>query len=669
MPLDNGESTRALKRRCRVCSKEYDLSFASCPHDGGPLDNVLEVGTHLVAAYSYDATLGKGGMGVIYKAHHNVIGRTVAIKMLTSSRLTDEDIHRFQREGKAIGRLHHPNIIHVFEFGVTEEGHPYMVMDYVEGTTLQHLIKKAGALSRNQSLDIADQICSAMDHAHAVGIVHRDLKPSNIMLEKNSQGRYIVKIVDFGIAKIMQKEGPDDGTITHTGEIFGSPTYMSPEQAQGKRADHRSDIYSIGCILYEMLSGVPPLQAESAMEMVLKQINVKPHTMKDAALGKEFSECLEFIVGKTLEKDASRRFQSCRTLRKALEDCAVGRFSMAEPKGRNRLPIALHATVVIIGIASIALFLVISVSENRMKRAHEMATEVPPTTTTTSDPDLNDLIERLPEIKGQAFQSLLNQAKSNDGQLSVEGLRLSDDDLKELSLAKYVRSITLKNNSVGDNIFPAIVNLPLQSVNLSGTYASPDGLKQLARIKTLKDLNLSNYAGSSRKLPSDVIAALSNLVSLSSLRLNLDDLHDEDVATLSKLKQLKVLDLGGNPHLTAECVKYIDRFPKLVSLNLEGDVPIHLQSILAIHRLSELQNLKAGALKNTDADIEELVRRAPHLEYLNMQASLLTNKGLISLANLKDLSELNIKACERLTPAGIEQFKKKLPSCTVNSEN
>jgi len=662
MPSDNGEPTRALKRRCRVCNKEYDLSFASCPHDGGPLDNVLEPGTHLVAAYSYDATLGKGGMGVIYKAHHTVIGRTVAIKMLTSSRLTDEDIHRFQREGKAIGRLHHPNIIHVFEFGVTEEGHPYMVMDYVEGTSLQQLLKRTGALSRNQALDIADQICSAMDHAHAAGVVHRDLKPSNIMLEKNPQGRYIAKIVDFGIAKIMRKEGPDDGTITHTGEIFGSPTYMSPEQAQGKRADHRSDIYSIGCIVYEMLTGVPPLHAETAMEMVLKQINDKPPPLKDSAIGKEYPECLEFIVAKTLEKDASRRFQSCRTLRSALEDCAVGRFSMAEPKGRNRLPIALHTVVVLSGIASIALFLVFTVSENRMKRAHEIIDSPK-----ASNFNRNGL--RSPVVRGTDLGSSLQEAKNGDGTLSMEGMLIAESDLKALAYANYIRAISLKNTSVGDRIFPAIINLPLQSLNLSGALVTANGLKQLAHIKTLKELNVTNFSGSVTRMPSEAVAAIGSLTSLSNLQIGQCDLHDKEIDMLSKLKQLKVLNLAGNGNLTPECIKYIDRLPKLESLSLDGDIKIPLRSIFSLHTLPQLQTLKAGALMSTEADIENLAKRAKRLEVLHLNASPLTDKGLMHLADLKDLCELNIRKCKDVTPDGINQFRKKLPSCTVNSES
>jgi serine/threonine-protein kinase len=664
MPLDNGESTRALKKRCRVCSKEYDLSFASCPHDGGPLDNVLEPGTHLVAAYSYDATLGKGGMGVIYKAHHTVIGRTVAIKMLTASSLTDEDIHRFQREGKAIGRLHHPNIIHVFEFGVTEEGHPYMVMDYVEGTSLQQLLKKTGALGKNQALDIADQICSAMDHAHAVGVVHRDLKPSNIMLEKNPQGRYIAKIVDFGIAKIMRKEGPDDGTITHTGDIFGSPTYMSPEQAQGRRADHRSDIYSIGCILYEMLTGVPPLHAETAMEMVLRQINDKPAPLKEAAFGKDFSECLEFIVAKVLEKDPSRRFQSCRTLRQALEDCAVGRFSMAEPKGRNRLPIALHATVVIIGIASIALFLVATVSENRMKRAHETARVAEPKKN-ASEPQETDPMDSLLDARGSLLDSLLKDAKDNDGVLPLEKLRLMNDDLEKLSKAKYVRSISLKDNPVGDRIFPAIINLPLQSLNLADAHVSASGLKQIAHMKTLKELNIGKFSGSRKRIPQDTLNVISNLTYLSSLRIAVCNLQDADIETLTKLKQLKLLDISGNIALSPICIKYLDLFPRLTSLYLNGDIGIPLRFVLNLRRISDLQTLDAGGLSYVDSDIDELVQKAPHLDVLHLNDGPLSNNGLLRLASLKDLSELNIRGCKQLSPAAIEEFKKRLPSCHV----
>jgi serine/threonine protein kinase len=262
--------------------------------------------------------LGEGGMSVVYKAHDLMVDRMVAIKLLHRNRADDRtSTLRFQQEAKAAGQLNHPNIVRINSFD--EVGDTlYLVMDYVEGTSLAQRIREK-PLSESEAFDLFLQTARALDHAHTAGIVHRDLKPSNVMLACTPEGKTMVRVVDFGIAKI-EPAGDATGGLTQTGEVFGSPLYMSPEQIVGQKCDARSDIYSMGCLMYECLTGRTPFSAETAMEVALKHINERP-----TPLGKNVSGTMAGIVLRCLEKQPDHRFQSMAELISNLESAQQGK--------------------------------------------------------------------------------------------------------------------------------------------------------------------------------------------------------------------------------------------------------------------------------------------------------------------------------------------------------
>ena len=196
--------------------------------------------------------LGEGGMASVYKAHHLILDKVVAIKFLHRHLCSNPNsLRRFQQEGQAAGRLDHPNVIKVQDCAVTDDGRVFLVMDYLQGHSLSDKLKQDGPLSAEGALDLFIAVAEGLKHAHSNGVLHRDLKPSNVMVTDENE----IKIVDFGIAKVLRDDGqPSLQNLTKTGEIFGSPSYMSPEQCLGQTVDARSDIYSMGCLMYEVLT-------------------------------------------------------------------------------------------------------------------------------------------------------------------------------------------------------------------------------------------------------------------------------------------------------------------------------------------------------------------------------------------------------------------------------
>ena len=224
---------------------------------GGSMQNweppTVEEAARLFPNYKVVDVLGRGGMGAVYKAVQTALDRVVAIKLLPLEISIDRDFaDRFVREARTMAKLNHPNIVSVFDFGTTTEGHLYFVMEFVEGTTLHHLIKSTG-LKPNQALELIVSICEALQYAHTEGVVHRDIKPANVLVD--TKGR--VKVADFGLARVDAPTAEQWGQ-TMTGMVLGTPDYMAPEQKSGSRVDHRADIYSLGVMLYEMLCGQIP---------------------------------------------------------------------------------------------------------------------------------------------------------------------------------------------------------------------------------------------------------------------------------------------------------------------------------------------------------------------------------------------------------------------------
>lgn len=286
---------------------------------GGPTAPSAEdplVGRVLSDRYRILRKLGEGGMGAVYLAEHTVIEKKIALKVLFADLTRRPDlVQRFLQEAKSASRIGHPNVIDITDFGQSPDGSAYIAMEYLDGQDLGQLLKGAGPIPWPTAQSIMLQVTKGLRAAHEKGIVHRDVKPENIFLSTGDDGAVLVKVLDFGIAKVL---GTEEGAprLTRTGMIFGTPEYMSPEQAQGQSVDHRVDIYAVGCILYQLVTGAVPFEAESFMGVLSKHMLEAP--VAPRARNPAVDPAVESVVLKAMEKNPARRFQTMRELVEAL---------------------------------------------------------------------------------------------------------------------------------------------------------------------------------------------------------------------------------------------------------------------------------------------------------------------------------------------------------------
>ena len=282
------------------------------------------VGTTVTGRYRIETEIGTGGMGTVYRAEHVHMKKALAFKVLHRELATVEEVvARFEREAVAAGRIEHENVAKATDFGRLEDGSLYLVMEYVAGKSLEQLLAE-GPLSIDQVLHITAQIAAAMEAAHGAGVVHRDLKPDNVMLVERDGDPLFVKVLDFGIAKVQMGENGPPSQLTRIGSVFGTPEYMSPEQAAGLAVDHRTDLYSLGIIVYQMLTGNPPFTGPDVVALLTAQMTTPPPPLPSSV-----PENVAALVGRLLEKEPDQRIQSATEVVEELAEISRKRTAMA----------------------------------------------------------------------------------------------------------------------------------------------------------------------------------------------------------------------------------------------------------------------------------------------------------------------------------------------------
>ncbi len=319
---------------CGVCGQHFSGDARFCPFDGEPLSAAPEwdptgdplIGSVIDDRYAIEGVLGEGGMGTVYQVRHTSLGRAFALKALRRDLAEDPELApRFTQEAKAAARIAHPHVVQITDFGNLPSGQPYFVMELVEGHPLGRVMRESGPLPMARAANIARQIAEALAAAHGSGVVHRDLKPDNVQVVPSPAGD-IIKVLDFGLAKVA-----GTSRFTRKGMVFGTPHYMSPEQAAGDPADHRVDIYALGIVMYEMLVGWLPFEADSFMGVLSKHMYEVPPAPSTASGARDPSPVLDRIVMRCLEKKPDDRYASMGELVQVLSELSPASLSERPP--------------------------------------------------------------------------------------------------------------------------------------------------------------------------------------------------------------------------------------------------------------------------------------------------------------------------------------------------
>jgi serine/threonine protein kinase len=605
--------------------------MAAYTDENGLIIGELPSGYFISPQFRVCKTLGEGGMSFVYLCDDLSLKRQVAIKIMSAmAQLSDQSLMRFQREAQAVAMMNHNNIVRIHGLQFTERGQPFMVMDVVVGLSLSQLLEISGPLKLSKALRILVQICEGIEHAHAHGIIHRDLKLSNIMVTDLDRSTESIKILDFGIAKAADETSVK---MTQTGEIFGSPAYMSPEQALGKKVDARTDQYSLGCIAFELLTGRTPFAAENNLVVLMAHVNKKAPSVNEFAKVPVPLD-IERTIARMLAKEPNDRFQNIEDVRKTLsgETKAVSLQSIGYQKNLTGLRPLYNAHALRFYAGAIILcaliILVIVLSTRKNEPAHDL--------TANKISSQVETVSEKPENKNANYQ-LRNLILKNPNRQTFDDLlthtKITDDGLRFLRECPYLDNLKLEGcTNITSAGMDVVAQLPITNLNLNKTELDDSALLTISKMKRLQELHLDNVDGITNK----GIAYLVNMPSLQ--RLWLSDCFHADAETLkiiSQFKELRALqmdsdDVTAGLHYLTDC-----RFSYLAMSHCSPKP----ETLLA---LSKINSLQVVVLDGDNVDTKTLLALAklPLLNTLSIKGAMVSNDDIKKFKNLNSHCKL-----------------------------
>lgn len=625
----------------------------------------LQPGVILLEKFKILELLGVGGMGSVYRVEHLFMNQQYALKCLNICQRNDINWRRFENEAKAANMLDHANLLRVFEFGLLPGGRPYFLMELVEGVTLADEIKKLGRLPMKRAIKIFIQVAFAIHYAHEHRIIHRDLKPSNIMLEKKD-GEESVKVVDFGIAKLTGVDEFNQQTLTKTGEIFGSPLYMSPEQCAGTAIDNRSDLYSLGCLFYEALTGAPPFIGETAIATMMKHQQEQPLSLKEASMGIGFPIGLEKVIASLLQKDPSQRYQKANSLAADLIELErslsgeansstgqqIGELradrGKSPAKGKESLTTNSIVFVCLASIAGIAIgagscYYVMSWQikeikdyyEARMPKESPFGSSAPnpvspPETSASQEKPTAPLLGSFSKVAGD--KRVLTFPKG-------------------VCLGTIIDDFAFVSQAEGEKTFPKQRRLSLLVRN--NALSSPELLAGFAP----DDLVLLNFS-SAAHFPSDGFSYISHMTGLKAINAKHTLLNDAAISSLDKLVNLRYANFN-DTRLHSEALVKSPILGNLNALDISNtaDVQPFCQKL---HELSNLYELQIQNCQLDDVLVKDISLCKPLRVLCVSQNRDITDAGISYLADLKNLNWLDLTSTA-VSPNCLESLVK-MPS-------
>lgn len=604
--------------------------------------------------YDHLGSLGAGGMAIVYKARDRQLDRIVAIKRLSLENYTEGMIPRFEREARALATLSHPNIVDVYDSGLDEEHWPFLVMDFIEGETLDELIADGKLSDLDKIIEIFAQLLDGLGHAHSKGIVHRDLKPGNVMIKGAlNSDRFVVKLMDFGIAKTNAKDS-DSAFRTQLGLVLGSPLYMSPEQTVTPDVDQRSDIYSVGCMLYETLTRRPPFRGANMLETMTmhrstpaeKIANQIGHLPKAAPV----AEKIEVVVRKAMEKSPKDRYQNCGELRAALREVQklLREVEIAELDARKAKARSMYARIALavcaLGLTGLAVFGLLAIMESDIK---------PPAPKKEISTDLNVVAAR-EGMLGRTWNDYWVSFDKPEQKLELKpDIKFTDlprAKVKTVAVGHRIEQTGDKKSDYIRDISGISYLTNLRRINVKNMELDEANIKEICKIKTLEDILITDTplpAGSARYL-----AALPNL---RHLALENCSLQAQDVKSISNLSLLIKLSLDGNDLNNPAVLKPVSKMRALTSLSL-SDSSVTDAGIDGIYKLPNVTTLKIDGRLLTLAAMKKIAQMR-NLEFVMVSLSKkLDDRAIGELSKLPKLKRLDLERCPNVTDGCIDSL-------------
>jgi len=615
-----------------------DLNNDKLPAAGSG-EEVLEVGQKVFGRFEVLSRLGAGGMGQVYKVRDINLDKTLALKVLHAHAREDNLLVRFQNEAKTASRLSHPSIATVYDFGLSADGVPYMAIEFIEGETLAEVLE-AGPLSINLFLSIFADVADALECAHRNGIIHRDIKPGNIMIVEREDGSFDTKVVDFGLAKnVSATAGGVEQRVTTA--LMGTPLYMSPEQSCGEPATARSDLYALGCVMYEAIAGQPPFVGENVVETLLLHQTAKPRPLR-SLLREPFSSGVLSIIDRLIAKNPEERVTSASevsqlldaeieaiegfvnqasaedgTIHSAEKDTAVLGYDMSIQFE------SLKSSKVAVGVLSVVLLVVAGVAVAMF----------------------------VSEPKPEKTAPLIFESRSD----TLEDPELHGDKIDK-TLAKLTKSCLGEDMEKGIAA-PLSANGGLD--NGKPYYVTAGGEKWPTTLEEARQANLNEATPENRKR---TIARLKTEMNsgLKEIKIFMrGPLLDEDMNVFQNRQTLESIDASSMP-IGNQCLKFLSGLKNLHSLNLNGTLVSSLDELV---NLDQLQHLNLNNTSISDKTIDSILK-FKKLEEVNLEGTSVTAAGLAKLSSLPELRELSLTFPSKLiTFDAMTKFAREHPSC------
>lgn len=675
---------------------------------GDTSQTAFRPGEIIAGTFLINKQIGSGGMGVVYLVKHTALSKQFALKALAPDLVNEQNWLRFKAEAKTMASLNHRTFVKVYDLGLHAKTVPFYSMDYLNGRTLETILAEDGPIELRQAIEIFLEVLDGLAYAHSHGIIHRDIKPANIMICTTSSatsGAIAVKILDFGISKFVGSDDKKVQNLTAAGDIFGSPYYMSPEQCRGETVDGRSDIYSIGCSLFESLSALVPFEGNNSIEIALLHQEQEPPRLSEIIPELELPPSIDRVIARCLAKEPAERYQSAKELSADLvrirEGQDVQNYNLSYPETTSRRPTQKKVAIISaiaaapLIVAAAATLMTTGAAENKQPSSPNQANS--DLVNLDSAAPLNQLKQtenkrafnnKASTIEKQEFDNANTSHTIANIEL-IERLTNKESDLpivKNVLIKEFIRKRTEPYSTVkiiaGEKVncfnFPTDFSLgtigyakpgskewttaPARGTvtTIYGRLLSITAEQELLTYPELLNYFRPNEIGTvnfndSQVLPVKLLQALAKQAQLHGLELRGTRLSDNDIPLLEKFQALKSLDIG-NTKITSTALAKCKILPQLQTLhaNMLTDVTPVLAALVKSNKLTEL-NLNSVKLSSEDY---ALISQITNLQILSLKESAIKDADLLKLSSLPNLTTLYIDRCGNLTPTTIDTLKR-----------